>query len=247
MSANALYCDLSKYYDLMCADIDYQAQSHCVHRLQQIFGNGGKTHLDLACGTAPHIYHFIKLGYQTSGLDLNQPMLDIAAQRCPNARFYQQNMCNFTIEDPVDLITCFLYSIHYSNSIENLLQCAIHAHQALKPQGVFCFNLVDKNKIDNRLFVEHSVKQDDALFTFHSSWYYKGTGENQALKLSIEKTNGEKTQKWQDEHSMVALSINQLIDILSPYFELHIFEHDYDKIIPWDNQSGNAIIVAVKK
>ena len=50
MSGNALYTDLSGYYDLMCADIDYAAQSHCVHRLQQLFGNGGKRHLDLACG-----------------------------------------------------------------------------------------------------------------------------------------------------------------------------------------------------
>ena len=36
MSVNALYTDLSDYYDLMCADIDYQAQSHCIHRLQQL-------------------------------------------------------------------------------------------------------------------------------------------------------------------------------------------------------------------
>ncbi len=44
MSVNALYTDLSGYYDLMCADIDYQAQSHCIQRLQQLFGNGGVRH-----------------------------------------------------------------------------------------------------------------------------------------------------------------------------------------------------------
>ncbi|MFQ3187716.1 MAG: ubiquinone/menaquinone biosynthesis C-methylase UbiE, partial [Marinomonas primoryensis] len=56
MSNNALYTDLSGYYDLMCADINYQAQSNSTHRLQQIFGNSGQRHLDLACGTGPHIY-----------------------------------------------------------------------------------------------------------------------------------------------------------------------------------------------
>ncbi len=35
MSANALYTDLSSYYDLMCADIDYQAQSSSIRRLHQ--------------------------------------------------------------------------------------------------------------------------------------------------------------------------------------------------------------------
>lgn len=83
MSVNALYTDLSDYYDLMCADIDYQAQSHCIHRLQQLFGNAGSRHLDLACGTGPHVRHLIDAGYISSGLDINQPMLDKAAVRCP--------------------------------------------------------------------------------------------------------------------------------------------------------------------
>lgn len=113
MSGNALYTDLSGYYDLMCADIDYAAQSHCVHRLQQLFGNGGKRHLDLACGTGPHVRHFLDAGYSSSGLDINQPMLDRAAQRCPEARFARQDMCGFQVDEPLDLITCFLYSIHY--------------------------------------------------------------------------------------------------------------------------------------
>ncbi|BBI62566.1 hypothetical protein HSBAA_38720 [Vreelandella sulfidaeris] len=36
MSVNALYTDLSGYYDLMCLDIDYQAQSNAIRRLHQI-------------------------------------------------------------------------------------------------------------------------------------------------------------------------------------------------------------------
>ncbi len=65
MSSNALYTDLSAYYDLMCADIDYQAQSHCVRRLHQLFGNQGRRHLDLACGTGPHVRHFLDFGYRS--------------------------------------------------------------------------------------------------------------------------------------------------------------------------------------
>src|SRR5690554_7694101 len=87
MSSNALYTDLSGYYDLMCADIDYQAQSHSVRRLHQLFGNSGRTHLDLACGTGPHIRSFIDFGYQSQGLDINQPMLDQPHLRCPEAQF----------------------------------------------------------------------------------------------------------------------------------------------------------------
>ena len=158
MSVNALYTDLFDYYDLMCADIDYQAQSHCIHRLQQLFGNGGTRHLNLACGTGPHVRHFSDAGYSSAGLDINQPMLDKAAMRCPQARFSLQGMCSFTLSAPVDLLTCFLYSIHYSGGIERLKACIASAHAALATDGLFCFNVVDKGKIDNSLFAAHSVE-----------------------------------------------------------------------------------------
>ncbi|RBP85717.1 class I SAM-dependent methyltransferase [Marinomonas rhizomae] len=247
MSDNALYTDLSNYYDLMCADINYQAQSNSAHRLHQIFGNSGKQHLDLACGTGPHIHYLSQAGYQSSGLDINQPMLDIAKLRCPGARFELGNMCEFNVAEPYDLITCFLYSVHYSGDIKNLTSCIQSVYNSLSSGGVFCFNSVDKNHIDNSLSAKHSVVHDESEFSFGSSWYYCGEGNKQTLKLSIEKATALQTQRWADEHPMVALSFSELQDLLKPYFDVHIFEHEHDKIIPWNQQSGNAIFVCVKK
>lgn len=246
MSFNALYTDLSGYYDLMCEDIDYPAQSDAVRRLHQIFGNGGKAHLDLACGTGPHVRHFIDHGYLSSGLDINQPMLDIATTRCPEAHFTLQDMSSFKVSDPQDLITCFLYSIHYSDGVAKLKSCLSSVHSALATGGVFCFNAVDKDKISNNLFIKHSVQYEGDAFTFRSGWHYDGPGEKQSLKLSIEKANAEKTQVWKDEHPMVAVSFTELIALLKPHFEVHVFEHNFEAITPWDNASGNAIFVCVK-
>ena len=246
MSANTLYTDLSDYYDLMCVDIDYQTQSNYIRRLHQLLGNDGNTHLDLACGTGPHVRHFIDFGYVSNGLDINQPMLDMAAIRCPEAHFSLQNMSEFSVAEPLDLITCFLYSLHYNDGIEKLKSCIASVHQALKTDGIFCFNVVDKTKINNNLFVKHTAKQENNLFTFSSGWHYCGNGDKQSLKLSIEKTTTEETRVWNDEHSMVALCFDKLIEILNPYFEVHVFEHDYDRIIPYDDTSGNAIFTCVK-
>jgi SAM-dependent methyltransferase len=247
MSVNALYTDLSGYYDLMCADIDYQAQSHCIHRLQQLFGNGGVRHLDMACGTGPHIRHFIDAGYASSGLDINQPMLDLAALRCPEARFSLQDMCAFGVDERPDLITCFLYSIHYSASIARLKACVASAHAALNPQGVFCFNAVDKDRIDNALSVTHGVRHDGSQFSFRSGWHYPGSGERQSLRLCIEKATADETQVWRDEHPMVAVNFAELQALLRPGFEVQVFEHDYERIVPWAGASGNALFVCVKR
>ncbi|SNS12248.1 Methyltransferase domain-containing protein [Pseudomonas segetis] len=246
MPGNALYTDLSGYYDLMCADIDYQTQSQCIQRLQQLFGNAGKHHLDLACGTGPHVRHFIDAGYQSSGLDINQPMLDRAMLRCPEARFSMQDMCSFKVAEPLDLITCFLYSIHYSAGIDRLKACIASVHGALKRGGLFCFNAVDKNLIDNHSFVSHSARHENSLFNFSSAWHYHGTGSQQSLKLSIQRTMAGETQVWHDEHPMVAVGFAELQALLQPYFEVHVLEHDYSMINPWDRQSGNALFACVK-
>ncbi|RVU42004.1 class I SAM-dependent methyltransferase [Rheinheimera riviphila] len=251
MSFNALYTDLSGYYDLMCADIDYQTQSHGVIRLQQFFGNGGRQHLDLACGTGPHIEHFLTAGFQCTGLDLNQPMLDLARQRCPQAQFLQQNICDFQLEQPVDLITCFLYSLHYAADTQGLTACIRQVLAALKPGGVFCFNAVDKDLIDNNTKVRHSASQiannEQQDFIFESGWFYTGLGDKQSLNLRIAKTSQGVTQQWQDQHPMVAVNFAQLRALLEPAFEVILLEHDYEKIVPWNQSSGNALFICIKK
>lgn len=241
-----LYTDLSGYYDLMCSDIDYREQSVHVRRLHQLFGNNGKHYLDMACGTGPHIRHFIDFGYSASGVDINQPMLDIARHRCPEASFFQRDMSMLELEASVDLISCFLYSIHYNQTISRLQDCIAGVHAALKPGGMFCFNSVDKNLIDNRPGIKRNLRQDGSDFCFQSNWYYPGQGEQQELQLCIEKTTDDHTETWRDQHSMVALSFEHMQALLEPYFEVHIFEHVYHSILPWNTRSGNAIFVAIK-
>ena len=242
-----LYTDLSGYYDLMCADIDYPEQSTGVHRLNQLFGNGGHHHLDLACGTGPHIRHFLDFGYQSQGLDINQPMLDKAKKRCPEAEFTLGDIGNFAFDQPFDLITCFLYSIHYSSDIDRLKSCITSVHEALQEHGVFCFNAVDKNKINNNLFVTHTAEHQSDVLTFRSGWHYRGLGEQQSLKLCITRTTQHASETWKDEHPMVAVTFEGLAELLEPCFEVHIFEHDYGRIEPWDRHSGNALFVCVKR
>ena len=246
MSTTALYTDLSHYYDVLCAEIDYPAQSDAVRRLNQIFGNGGQRHLDLACGTGAHVQHFLAAGFQSQGLDINQPMLDRAQQRCPTARFHLQDMSEFVLADQQDLITCFLYSIHYNADLAKLTACIQQAYNALASGGVFCFNAVNKDKIDNQLVASYSTVHADGVLSFQSAWHYSGQGQQQQLKIQISCQN-QQLHHWHDQHTMVAVSFEQLLEILQPYFEVHLFEHNYHSIQPWDQASGNVIVVGVKR
>lgn len=183
MTTNALYTDLSGYYDLMCADIDYPAQSRQVQRLYQLFGNRGKSYLDLACGTGPHLRQFVDAGFSATGVDINLPMLELARQRCPEAQFFQQDMATLELPYQLDLVSCFLYSIHYNQSLTQLQNCIAAVHQKLNPGGIFCFNAVDKTTIDNHPGIKRRLRQDNGDFTFQSNWFYSGQGDQQFLQL----------------------------------------------------------------
>jgi hypothetical protein len=116
----------------------------------------------------------------------------------------------------------------------------------LRSGGIFCFNAVDKQFIDNREGIKHSLTHDNSHLTFQSSWYYCGKGDHQELQLCIEKITGEHIEIWRDNHPMVAINFQFLRELLLPYFEVHIFEHDFNKIVPWGETTGNAIFVGVK-
>lgn len=38
-----------------------------------------------------------------------------------------------------------------------------------------------------------------------------------------------------------------LLELLRPHFEVQVFEHDYQRITPWDGDSGNALFVCVRR
>ena len=135
-------------------------------------------------------------------------------------------------------------------------------HRALNEGGLFCFNTVDKHRIDNTASIKHFAEFDGHHFAFESGWHYSGQGEKQSLNLSIEKSKQpfsrltdlalyaedslRQTELWQDQHAMVATSFTELQALLAPYFDVHVFEHDYERIVPWDLASGNALFVCVK-
>ena len=248
IAETTLYTDLSGCYDLMCAHINYGEQCNQAHRLHKLFGSGGNTFLDLACGTGPHIEHFLRFGYAATGLDLNAPMLELAAQRCPNAHFSCQDMSEFNLEQTFDLITCFLYSMHYSYPSAKFQATATRAYAALNPGGVFCFDAVDKNTIANDQGVSHEHLQGTDLFRFQSRWFYKGEGDLLDLHLTIHKKTDATITAWQDHHSMLAMDIQTMKNLLTTIgFEVIVLKRDFSKIEGWDGQEGNVILVCTKE
>jgi SAM-dependent methyltransferase len=243
-----IYADLSAYYDDFCAEVDYAEQCAFAERAFRLFASSGKcNYLDLACGTGQHLQLMATRGFVASGLDNSAFMLEKAAIRCPSAQLLLCDLAAFVQVNTFDLITCFLYSIHYSHPVAALAQTLRCAWQALKPGGVFIFNTVDARGIRNDSGTTTRLQTADAQLSFQSNWYYRGVGELLDLNLSITRESASGSEQWRDHHSMTALTLPNLRAMLEDIgFEVTVFEHDYAVMTGWNGTSFNAIVVARK-
>jgi SAM-dependent methyltransferase len=243
-----IYTDLAAYYDLFCAEVDYAGQCAFARRVHETFTlSGGMAYLDLACGSGQHMRIMQDLGFEPHGLDNSRDMLALAARRCPAAQLHLCDLAAFTEKDSYDLITCFLYSIHYSHPLAALQQTLQRSYAALRPGGVLLFNAVDARGIQNDAGITTHLDHDDARLRFRSAWHYRGEGDVLDLRLEISRSAGGHTEQWQDGHVMTALTFGQLQSMLAETgFVVQMLEHDYSVMQAWDGSSYNALVVACK-
>jgi ubiquinone/menaquinone biosynthesis C-methylase UbiE len=247
MSEPSLYTDLSHYYDVLCSSIDYQEQCDYAIRLHQLLGNGGQRCLDLACGSGALLAHFYARAFQCSGLDISADMLALAAERCPEAELICADMSNLHVTQSPQLITCFLYSIHYCTSIDNIQKTFRQIYAALEDGGIFCFDAVDKDCIANDEGHTHTATQNNRQLTFQTRWHYAGNGERLNLHIQIQEDTEGQRRHYSETHPMTAIKIQHMQQLLeNAGFEVLIMEHDFSRINEWNSNAGNVIFCAIK-
>lgn len=247
-SSNQLYVDLSSYYDHFCRHIDYSDQCAFANRVYGLFSESSlQQYFDLACGTGQHLKFMHGYGFEVSGLDNSQAMLDQALIRCPSAKLLLCDLAEFENKSEFDLITCFLYSMHYSHPILSFTQTLKRTYEALAPGGVFMFDMVDKFGIRNISDLIDRVENDDEEMSFNSRWHYRGEGEVLDLFLDIQRKTAYGIQEWNDRHTMTAVEIIQVKNWMTEIgFEVTLLERDFQTIREWDGKSDNVIVVGQK-
>src|SRR5262249_47428044 len=105
--------------------------------------------VDLGCGTGLWAYELVQAGYTVLGIDFSAAMLAIARQRVPEARFRRGSFVDAAIP-PCAAVTaigeCFNYLFDPANQQETLLECFGRVYQALRPGGVFVFDIAEPGR-----------------------------------------------------------------------------------------------------
>ncbi|WP_049618161.1 class I SAM-dependent methyltransferase [Streptococcus sp. X13SY08] len=108
--------------------------------------------LELACGTGIQSVRFAQAGFDVTGLDLSQEMLDVAEKRAASAKvkvdFLQGNMLDLSRAGKYDFVTCYSDSICYMQDEVEAGDVFKEVYNALNDGGVFIFDVHSTYQID---------------------------------------------------------------------------------------------------
>lgn len=120
--------------------------------------------VDLGCGSGIWAAELTRRGYDVLGIDISRSMIALAKKRVPTAQFVNASFWKAKLP-PCDAVTalgeCFNYTFDRPNSLKALERLFRRVHQALRPGGVFIFDIAEPGRALRRA---HALGKDWAIF-----------------------------------------------------------------------------------
>ncbi len=121
----------------------------------------GAAIIDLCCGTGNTAAHLSDRGYAVWGIDSSAAMLEYARRAAPQASFRCQDARQLTVAHEVPAVLCLFDSLNHMMCMEDLRQVFARVYLALKPGGLFFFDMNTLEKYATRWEGRTSILQDD--------------------------------------------------------------------------------------
>lgn len=154
--------------------------------------------LDVGCGTGRHYIPLMQDGYQVTGLDLSQNMLDVLKKKAEAEKLephvFRKDMRKMDFADEFDAIICMNTAFLYLLTDEDILQALRALHTALKPGGVSIIDIMNflsllgrykesivesysKNGINYTRATRHSVENVPGIWNHREFGIIEDSGE----------------------------------------------------------------------
>jgi SAM-dependent methyltransferase len=185
-----MFTKSAAWYDAIYAWKDYPREAERLHAfIGQHAQRPAAALLDVACGTGGHLPS-LRAHYTVEGLDLDEQMLTLARQRCPDVVFHRADMIDFDLHRQYDVVACLFSSIAYAKTLPRLRQALASMHRHVRPGGLVIVEpfirpdrftpghlsaiFVDRPDLKVARITVGTVEDGTAILPFH---YLVGTAE----------------------------------------------------------------------
>ncbi|MEW9667321.1 class I SAM-dependent methyltransferase [Ammoniphilus sp. 3BR4] len=248
MSAFISYQHLAQVYDRLMTEAPYDQWIDYAQRIWAGRQQKPVKVADLACGTGSISIPLAGLGYEVTGIDLSEEMLavtyDKAREKSLSIQLLHQDMRDLALPYEVDAIVSFCDSLNYLTEPGDILQTFRRVHQALKPGGVFLFDVHSIYKI-NHVFADQTftLVEDDICYI----WDCSLVGEEKVTHdLTIFVKEGQLYKRFEEMHVQQGYSHEAIVGWLEEAgFRLIDCSADFTEEAPTDE--SERIFYAAEK
>ncbi|MDQ1352107.1 MAG: hypothetical protein QG657_2413, partial [Acidobacteriota bacterium] len=134
-----LYSELAHvYHEMYQAIFDYEKEFQFYDGLLSKYGR--RSILEIGCGTGNLAPYFLKAGYEYTGLDLYDEMLQIARQNHPEASFVQGDMRDLHFMQAFEAVIITGRSFCYMTTNKDVMNALKSIYVTLKEDGLLIFD-----------------------------------------------------------------------------------------------------------
>jgi len=131
----------AEIYDLLYQDKDYESEVDFIEKFLKENGiDNSKKIIELGCGTGNYLRVLLKRGYDLTGMDISNEMLDIARRKC-NCKVFQGDISNFSMNEKFDVCLAMFDVLGYVNENEKLLKTLDNIKKILNKNGLLIFQV----------------------------------------------------------------------------------------------------------
>lgn len=209
------YSGLAQVYDYLFSGVDYDAWADYLEQIFQRFAlEPIQRILDLACGTGNSTIPWAQRGFHVLGIDISQEMLDGARQKAARENleiiFSCQDLREMQLEYTADAAVLYQDGLNYMLTEQDLEQALRCTYDAIRPGGLFVFNLNQVEKLPTSSQPETAVLEEDRMMLIWES-HFERDNNTWVIKLTafLRKEN-ELYEKIQEEHRERSYSREEL-------------------------------------
>ncbi|MFB6290294.1 MAG: methyltransferase domain-containing protein [Candidatus Bipolaricaulia bacterium] len=208
--------------------------------------------LDLACGEGTFAVELAKLGYQATGIDKSEEMIDLARDNAEeegvDVTFFQQDMRELSLDGRFDFVTSWFDSMNYLLTRSDFRETLGNVHELLREGGYFVFDVNTIHGLSVQ-WQEHDcyVQRDDSsVFELHRTGYDRPE-RIARLTITFFVNNGSDWEKHEEVHLEKGYELDEIEEMArSAGFVIPDVWSDLENFDPPEDDSGR-VWFALKK
>lgn len=214
------YSNFAYVYDFLMQDVEYDNWIEYIEKIFIKYNVNPNKILDLACGTGNVTLRLACEGYDVTGVDISEEMLEKAKEKCKhtgkNVLFINQDITCMDIEDKYDAIVCLCDGINYiidNNKLSNFFDSI---YKVLNDNGILIFDISSYNKISNTLGNNtYAENFEDVSYIWEN--FFDLNSSICDMELTIFLKEDDYYKKYVEYHQQKAYKTDEIIERLYKY------------------------------